>query len=132
MVPINKDISINLNKLMDFILPKQEKYVNAKIIFYIRLYTGVMRAEDNLNAKNYGRVTNLCKVVRNIAKNSAFKEEETYLKRIRDIASEVINWTKKIEKKRKKHDLSDAYAVLTKLQLAQNLCILRILKRSEK
>ncbi|MBS3136592.1 hypothetical protein J4401_06595 [Candidatus Woesearchaeota archaeon] len=129
MVSIKKDITQNLNRLFEFILPKKDKYANEKVIFYLRLYTGVMRAEDNLNAGNYARTINLLKVVRNTAGSTQFREESVFLERIRDIAHDSINFLS-VQKKGKKQ--SAFYTILTKLQMAQNLCILRILKREGK
>ena len=129
MVPIEKDITINLNKLIGFIFPKKEKYLNEKIIFYIRLYTDIIKAEDKMNLDGFNKMVNLLKVVRNMSRNTKFKEEEAYLKRIREIVSSIISNASIIKKAIKKDPAGDPYHAMTKLQLAQNICILRILKR---
>lgn len=130
MVPLNKDIAINLNKLINFVFPKKDKYITEKTLFYLRLYTGLIKAEDKLTPDGCSRMVNILKVVRNMAKSSEYKEEEAYLKRIREIANEIISNMSKIRRIINKDPTSDAFHAKTKLQLAQNICILRILKRN--
>jgi hypothetical protein len=127
MVP--KDIAISLNKLIEFVFPKKEKYINEKIIFYIRIYTDLVKAEERMTPERCKGIINLLKVVRNMSRNSDFKEEEAYLKRIKEITNSIIFNNKKIIKEVKKDPLGDHFHAKTKLQLAQNICILRILKR---
>ena len=129
MVSINKDISINLNKLIGSIFPKKEKYLNEKIIFYIRLYTDLIRAEDKMTLDGFNKMINLLKVVRNMSRDPKFKEEEAYLKRIREIVNSIISNGSIIKRAIRKDLACDPYHAKTKLQLAQNICILRVLKR---
>ena len=129
MVPLKKEVSISLNKLLGFVFPQKEKYKNEKNLFYLRLYSDLIRAEDRLNPEKCKTMTNILKVVRNMARTTEFKEEEAYLKRIRDIASEVISNMNKIKVQIKKDPIGDPMHAKTKLQLAQNICILRIMKR---
>ncbi len=129
MVQLNKDISINLNKLIGFIFPKKEKYLNEKMIFYIRLYTDLVRAEDAMTIERFNKMINLLKVVRNMSRESKFKEEESYLKRVREIANSIISNGSLIKSAIRKDPACDPLHAKTKLQLAQNICILRILKR---
>ena len=131
MVPINKDITINLNKLIGFIFPKKEKYLNEKVIFYLRLYTDLIKAEEKMTLNGFKRMSNLLKVVRNMSRNSKFKEEEAYLKRIREIVSSILSKSLTIKSEIRKDPACDPCHAMTKLQLAQNICILRILKREE-
>ena len=113
----------------EFVFPKKEKYINEKIIFYLRLYTDLTKAEEKMNEAGFRRMINLLKVVRNMAKSTVFKEEEAYLKRIREIASSVISNKDKIRRAIKRDPADVPLHAKTKLQLAQNICILRILKR---
>ncbi|MBD3164127.1 hypothetical protein GF323_02930 [Candidatus Woesearchaeota archaeon] len=132
MVRINKDISINLNKLLNFVFPQKEKYVNEKIMFYLRLYTDLIKAEEKLSIDGFKKMLNLLKVIRNMSKEAGFKEEEAYIRRINQIANSLIKNANEIRKAIRKDPTSDAYHAKTKLQLAQNICILRILKRDVK
>lgn len=129
MVPINKDITINLNKLIGFIFPKKEKYLNEKTLFYIRLYTDLIRAEDRMKLDGLNKMINFLKVVRNMSRDLKFKEEEAYLKRIREITNSIISNASLIKQAIRKDPMCDPFHAKTKLQLAQNICILRILKR---
>jgi hypothetical protein len=130
MVPFAKDMTISLSKLLEFVFPKREKYLIQRNLFYLRLYTDLIRAEEKMNPRGCKRMENILRVVRNMARNPDFKEEEAYLKRIRSIASDILSNLNRIKIKIKKDPTSDAYHAKTKLQLAQNICILRILKRS--
>ena len=132
MVPINKDIAINLNKLIKFVFPKKDKYLNEKTLFYLRLYTDLLRAETNMAEGGCNRVVYLLRIVRNMSRSTEFKEEEAYLKRIREIANEIISHISSIKRIMNKDPTGDAFHAKTKLQLAQNICILRILKRGSK
>lgn len=132
MVPLKKEVSLSLGKFLDFVFPKKEKYLNEKTIFYLRLYTDLIRAEDRLNPNQNKAMVNILKVVRNMARSTEFREEEAYLKRIRDIASEILGNFNKIKIQIKKDPAGDPMHAKTKLQLAQNICILRIIKRSAK
>ncbi len=129
MVPITRDIAINLNKLLKYVVPKRDKYINEKIIFYLRLYTDLIKAELRMKPDSWNSMVNLLKVVRNMASSCEFKEEEAYVKRIKSIASEILSKINKIKIKVAKDPSADAYHAKTKLQLAQNICILRILRR---
>ncbi len=139
MVSVNRSpalekrgIPIRLSKLLAFILPRKEKYINEKILYYLRIYTGVLQAEDNLSAHRYGKSANLLRVVRNSTRNPAFREESVFLQRIHSIADEMVEWLKKVERMNRKLEITDIYTYITKLQMAQNICILRILERKEK
>jgi len=133
MGPISREITNHLNKVVDLVLPKKEKYLNEKMIYYIRMYTDLVRAEENLSDINFNRMLNYLRVVRNMAKTSSFKEEELYFKRIHDIVNEILKGKFSLRKQIKRCILGDAYcdpySARTKMQLAQNICILRILKR---
>ncbi|MCK5282442.1 MAG: hypothetical protein KAK00_03455 [Nanoarchaeota archaeon] len=129
MVPLKPEIPININKLFEFVFPKKEKYINEKIIFYLRLYTDLVRAEDNISKSRYKKMINLLKVVRNTTKGTTFKEDELYLKRIRQISNEILSNVKCVKCRSKDCQICDSAHMKTKLQLAQNICILRILKR---
>jgi hypothetical protein len=131
MVPLNKTVPINLNALIKFIFPKKEKYMNEKIMLYIRLYTDLVRAEEKLISSNFARSINLLKVVRNMSR-AEFKEEEAYLKRIRDIVNSIISNIASIKRELRKDPNCDPLHARTKLQLAENICILRVLKREAK
>ena len=132
MGPLAREITGNLNKLLDVLRPAKGK-TNEKIIFYTRLYTDLIRAEENLKENGFFRLVNYLKVVRHQAKNCEFSDEEVYMKRIHSIANEILNNMDDLKKQIKQSELGDAYAdpyhARTKLQLAQNICILRILKQ---
>ncbi|MBR9698962.1 hypothetical protein GOV09_00710 [Candidatus Woesearchaeota archaeon] len=135
MVSLRKDIKINLNKFLDFVISKDELYINEKIIYYIRLYTDLVRAEENL-AGGFNRMLNYLRIVRNMAKQATFREEEVYFQRIYDIAHEIIGNQAKIRRAASKLKPGDAYSdplgARTRMQLAQNICILRVMKREVK
>ena len=132
MVSLNKEITVNFNKLMDFLFPKHEKYINEKILFYIRVYTDLISAQVNISKIHYKRATNYLKVVRNMCRGHQFKEEELYIKRIYEIVNGILANIRCVRCRAKDCDVCNPAHARTKLQLAQNICILRILKRREK
>ena len=125
---MNKKIPVNLNKLIGFIFPERQKYFNEKRIYYIRLYTDLIRAEDYLTETGFKKSINFLMIIRNMTKETEFKEEEVYFKRINEIVNGILSKLKN-RKNKIKNEMIDHNHLKTKLQLAQNICILRVLKR---
>ncbi|MBN1156227.1 hypothetical protein JXA85_01300 [Candidatus Woesearchaeota archaeon] len=115
-------IRANLKKLREFILPDEDKLKREKSVLYLRVYTDLLQAQSNMT--NFKSFSEYLKIVRNIIKTSALKGEECYLSRIQEIINELLVSKKGRAYYSKDHHIDYAK---TKLHVAQNICILRIL-----
>ena len=129
MVQVNftKKYVQKLNKLVQTVLPKEDKRRNEKILAYLRIYTNLINAGNILHRCK--RCIDYCKVVKRSTREFNFKEEEPYMKRINELVSGIVSdkrWTRSGDLQ-----IGDPSHVRTKLLVAQNICVLRILKISQ-
>ncbi|MFC1800584.1 hypothetical protein ACFLYT_00865 [Nanoarchaeota archaeon] len=119
-----------LNKLMQELLPQEDKRRNEKILAYIRIYTDLIHAGNLLRKDSYKKSIEFLKIVKRFTKEFYFKEEEAYLKRINELASSILSNIRCVRCRAKDCNVCNPAHARTKLQLAQNICVLRILKIS--
>lgn len=118
----------HFKKLIDLIIPKKERRQSNIIISYIRIYTQLNNAFNLLNKENCKRAFEHLFITKNIIKQLNFQEEQHYLKRISDILNSILKNKGVIIMQIRKNEAPDPFHVKTSVLLAQNICILRILK----
>ena len=118
----------HFKKLIDLIIPKKERRQSNIIISYIRIYTQLNNAFNLLNKENCKRAFEHLFITKNIIKQLNFQEEQHYLKRISDILNSILKNKGVIIMQIRKNESPDPFHVKTSILLAQNICILRILK----
>lgn len=119
---------VNFKKIIDLIIPKKERRQSSIIISYIRIYTHLNNALNLLNKSTYRRAFEHLSLTRNIIRQTKFEEEKPYLKRIGRILDSIIRKEESIKLEMLKDETSDPFHIRTSMLLAQNICILRILK----
>ena len=122
----------SFDKILEKLVPKKDRLKNEMVVHYLRIYTHLVMAGDMLTAGGYERSMNLLTIVRNLTKNCSFREEEPYYRNICKITSDILVQRSKIKRRIKAYNASDPAHTKTKLHLAENICILRILKISLK
>lgn len=118
----------NFKKLIDTILPKKERRQSEIIISYMRIYTNLNNAFNLLTQETIKRAFEHLSITKRIIKQLNFDEEKPYLKRITDILNPILKNKSSIIKKIRQEGTSDPFHIKTSVLLAQNICILRILK----
>jgi hypothetical protein len=118
------------NKLSSAILPKNKSRNNEKILYYLRIYTYLVNAYDFLTYDKYQKSFNHLHVLKNLTKECTYREEKSYVNIISDIVKEINSNKDEIIRRLSEYHASDPAHSRTKLQLAQNMCIMRILKLS--
>lgn len=118
----------HFKKLIDLIIPKKERRQSHIIISYIRIYTQLNNSFNLLNKENCRRAFEHLLITKNIIKQLDFQEERHYLRRISDILNSTLKNKEAIIKQIRKNEAPDPFHVKTSVLLAQNICILRILK----
>ena len=118
----------HFKKLIDLIIPKKERRQSNIIISYIRIYTQLNNAFNLLNKENCKRAFEHLFITKNIIKQLNFQEEQRYLQRISDILNSILKNKGAIIMQIRMNKAPDPFHVKTSVLLAQNICILRILK----
>ena len=118
----------HFKKIIDLIIPKKERRQSNIIISYIRIYTQLNNAFNLLNKENCKRAFEHLFITKNIIKQLNFQEEQHYLKRISDILNSILKNKEAIITQIRMNESPDPFHVKTSVLLAQNICILRILK----
>lgn len=121
------EISIYRNffekKVLPIINGKQKE--QAKIAYYLKLYTSLMGAELNLSKR---RGFDQLRIVKNMTSHESYQGENHYISYISSIAKVILSNQKKIQKILNKDPVADPLYAKTQLLMAQNICVLRILK----
>ena len=99
--------------------------VQEKMAFYLKLYTNLIMAESKLNSV---RGFDHLRIVRVMTREDSYQNELHYLKYVNSIASEVMSKSGIIRKILQTDPMADPLNAKTKLLMAQNVCVLRILK----
>ena len=118
----------NFKNLIDVILPKKERRQSEIIISYLRIYTHLNNAINLLNKDTLKRAFEHLLITIKIVRQLKFNEERPYLKRISNILNFILKNKEKVMKEIRREQYSDPFHVKTSVLLAQNICILRILK----
>lgn len=100
----------------------------AVFIYYIRLYTALIISLNYLDKIHYKQTISHLKVLQNFMRSSKLESEEMYLDRIKELVSLVLKGIKCGKCRTKNCTKCDRSHARTRLQLAQNICILRMLE----
>lgn len=114
----------------DKILPimKGGQKEHNKLIFYLKLYTHLISALDELE---YKRGFDRLKIVANLTTTESYPGEAHYIRYINAIVRDVFYNRKRIQRIQSKDPAGDPLHAKTRLLLAQNICMIRILKLSK-
>ncbi len=115
-------------ELIDLIIPKKERRQSRIIVSYIRVYTYLNNAFNLLSKEDIRQAFEYLLITKKIIKQLNFQEEMPYLKRISDILNSMLRNKQAIIMQIRKNEASDPFHIKTSVLLAQNICILRILK----
>ena len=124
-----KEYLKKLNELTKFFIPADKKQ-KEKMVMYLRIYTDLIMASCYLGKPTYKRMITLLKLVKRFTKNTEFKEEQKYMQRIHEIVTSILSNIRCTYCKATDCHLCNPAHSRSKMQLAQNICILRILKIS--
>ncbi len=119
---------LHFKKLIDLIIPKKERRQSEIIIGYIQVYTLLNNASNLLNKDNCRRAIEHLQIAKKSIKQLKFEDERPYLQRIVNILNSILKNKKEVIKEIRKEGASDPFHIKTSLRLAQNICILRVLK----
>ena len=107
-------------------LIKQDKLRHQeRIVYYLKLYTNLMAAEVKLSSR---RGFDHINIVIHMTKSESFQGEAHYLNYINSIVRDVMSNRKRIQRILSKDPAADPLNAKTQLLMAQNICVLRILK----
>lgn len=113
-----KDIETAFSDFMVF-----ERRANKKRIFYLRLYTYVVRAAEDFQRGKIRSCGYNIRIVRKFAGDCEFSREKPYAERIKNICDSILN---DLKKPRSRDNEMHKTKVL--FRTAQGICVLRMLK----
>lgn len=119
---------LNFKKLIDLIIPKKERRQSEIIIGYIGIYTLLNNAFNLLNRESCKKSMEYLQIAKKGINELKFEEEAPYLKRISNILNAILKNSRAIINGIREGQASDPFHVKTSVLLAQNICVLRILK----
>ena len=100
------------------------------LLFYLRVYNNLLNALNLMNTPLNRRSFHFLKIIVTLTSKEAFKGEAHYLSYINSITREILSSESRIRAIVGKNPASDPLHANTKLIMAQNICLLRILKLS--
>ena len=112
-------------KRISFLLNGGKNRKQEKMAFYLKLYTNLIMAESKLNS---ARGFDHLRIVRVMTREESYQNELHYLKYVSSITSEIMSKGEIIRKILRGDPTADPLNAKTKLLMAQNICVLRILK----
>jgi hypothetical protein len=123
--------SEKMNKLFNSLSSGKKEKIRAMVIDYLRAYTHLVMAAARLTPETSRRTFDHLTAASNILKG--LREEDFHAANVIEIISDIFSVRKQIER-RLAHgkDYFDPLYANTKIRLAQDICILRILKLREK
>mgnify|MGYP000235815190 CR=1 FL=1 len=113
--------------VVSLLKPDQRKG-QTKLAYYLKLYTNFMSAESRLTTR---RGFDHLRIARFMTEQESYPGEAHYLRYINSIARSVLSNQDKILKILKKDPVADPLYAKSQLLMAQNICVLRILKISK-
>src|SRR3989338_195996 len=119
---------LNFKKLIDLIIPKKERRQSEIIIGYIGIYTLLNNAFNLLNRESCKKSMEYLQIAKKGINELKFEEEAPYLKRISNILNDILKNSRAIINGIREGQASEPFHVKTSVLLAQNICVLRILK----
>jgi hypothetical protein len=114
--------------LLNKIIPKQERKQTEKVLSYLRIYTHLVNAYDMIDPEHCQRAFDHILIVKNLTKEVSYRGEKSYLENINQIAKDILKKRRSIVRRLNKYQASDPAHSKTNLLLAQNICVLRIMK----
>ena len=102
-----------------------------KLLHYLKIYSNLLSSQNLLKKNHSTRSFYHLKIVVTLTNETAYPGEAHYLKYINTIAREALAKRKIITRIINKNETEDALHVVTKMLMAQNICVLRILKISK-
>ena len=123
MARVNFYKAIFEKKILPLMRKKQKE--QERMLFYIKLYAHLIAAPEELQRR---RGFDRLKIVYDLTRSNQFAGEAHYIAYIHQIAKDVINNRKRIRAILAKDPTADAFHSQTTLLMAQNICLLRILK----
>lgn len=119
---------VRLRKFVKRMVTLQDKRVNSKIISYIRIFSHLNTATSIWSKKKREKGLHFLRLVKNLTSDCPFREEELYYRKINEIMSNMLSEST--------CNICNSHScrhvkpqrIKTKIKLAQNICILRILK----
>tara|TARA_Y100000310_G_C20002294_1_gene499100 strand:+ start:106 stop:474 length:369 start_codon:yes stop_codon:yes gene_type:complete len=118
--------------MIDVIIPKKQRKQSMNIITYISIYTHLNNALNLLGNNGYKRAFDRLTVAKSIVKQIDDDKEKPYLKKILKTIDSMMkikeDLLKEIKKETINNEQQDPYHIRTSIMLAQNICVLRILK----
>jgi len=130
LIPLHKSPIKRIGSLLNKVFTKQEKKEGEKIINYIRIYTNLVNAHTLLNKEDYARAFNYATITKNLTRDFYDSSEKHYIDRINNIVADVLRKKSTIIRRLNRYEAADPAHAKTDLLLAQNICILRIMKIS--
>jgi hypothetical protein len=118
----------HFKKLINLIMPAKERRQSSIIIKYLGIYTQLNNAFNLLNKSSCRRAFEHLRIAKNMMGQDKFDEEQHYMKRISAILNSLLKNKDKIIEGIIKEEASDPFHAKTSVMLAENICILRILK----
>lgn len=112
----------NIVKLVENLDPfiKRKK---RRTIYYLRVYSNLLYAESFFIRGNLDRTRQFLEISRSSELGVKIREEIQYLKKIRSLITYVLNGIEKAKIANLEKD-----RLMTRIHIAQNLCVLRILE----
>lgn len=127
-IPLNTMPLKKISGLLNSVFTKRDLKKGEKFINYIKIYTHLINAYDLLNKNTYKRAFDHLVIVNNLAKEFSYKGEKSYIQHIGRISKGILKKRKSIVRRLNKYSASDPAHSKTNLLLAQNICIIRMLK----
>jgi hypothetical protein len=110
-------------RIMPFL--KKGRREQEKLIYYLKLYSHLLSAMNELRSR---RGFDRLRIVLKLTSKESFSGESHYLKYIGSITRDALANQKRIQGILAKDPTADPLHTKTRLMIAQNICILRILK----
>jgi hypothetical protein len=98
------------------------------ILHYLRIYTHLLSAFNLLRKESLPRCFDHLTIVSNLTRNLPYPKEAHYFRYINSIAREILANRAAITKTIRQEESTDPSHAVTKNLMAQNICVLRILK----
>jgi len=113
----------SLDKILSKVFVDTKRKKNRRVVYYLRLYTDLVDAQACLNPQGYTKfLYNIERVIK-FARSCRFADEKKYTKKINELLNSIIE-KKKTPMKNYNHL---EHLIKTRMKIAKNICIMRIL-----
>jgi len=118
-----------LRRVIDTQKEAENKRINRKVISYLRLYSHLNEAKHRWRSLKPHKGVHFLEIVKSFTNNCQFKEEEPYYEKINELVKSIISEAKEVEKP--ESPIKETSRVKIRLKMAENICMLRLLKVHE-